>query len=65
MKNLVRIYIDEIIVRHGVPISIILDRESPFVTNRVVTSESLVTRLNISTIYHPHTDGKVNKLSAL
>ncbi|GJR11207.1 putative reverse transcriptase domain-containing protein [Tanacetum coccineum] len=54
-----RLYLNEIVARHGVPISIILDRDSRF-TSRFWQSmqEALRTRLDMSTAYHPQTDGQ-------
>ncbi|GJR64345.1 putative reverse transcriptase domain-containing protein [Tanacetum coccineum] len=51
--------INEIIARHGVPVSIIYDRNSYF-TSRFWQSlqEALGTRLDLSTAYHPKTDGQ-------
>ncbi|GJT02302.1 putative reverse transcriptase domain-containing protein [Tanacetum coccineum] len=48
-----------IIARHGVPISIISDRDSRF-TSRFWQSiqEALGTHLDMSTAYHPQTDGQ-------
>ncbi|GKE44607.1 putative reverse transcriptase domain-containing protein [Tanacetum coccineum] len=48
-----------IVSRHGVPISIISDHDSRF-TSRFWQSmqEALGTRLDISTAYHPQTDGQ-------
>ncbi|GJX32030.1 putative reverse transcriptase domain-containing protein [Tanacetum coccineum] len=59
MERLDRLYLNEIVVRHGVPISIISDRDSHF-TSRFWQSmqEALGTRLNMSTAYHPQTDGQ-------
>ncbi|GJY24216.1 putative reverse transcriptase domain-containing protein [Tanacetum coccineum] len=58
MERLVRIYLNEIVARHGVPISIISDRDSRF-TSRFWQSmqEALGTRLDMSMAYHPQTDG--------
>ncbi|GJS13478.1 putative reverse transcriptase domain-containing protein [Tanacetum coccineum] len=51
--------INEIVARHGVPVSIISDRDSYF-TSRFWQSlqEALGTRLDLSTAYHPETDGQ-------
>ncbi|GJV55527.1 putative reverse transcriptase domain-containing protein [Tanacetum coccineum] len=59
MERLARLYLNEIVARHGVPISIILDRDSRF-TSRFWQSmqEALGTRLDMSTAYHPQTDGQ-------
>ncbi|GJV13165.1 putative reverse transcriptase domain-containing protein [Tanacetum coccineum] len=59
METLTRLYIKEIVSRHGVPISIILDRDSHF-TSRFWQSlqNALGTQLNMSTTYHPETDGQ-------
>nr|GEW13748.1 hypothetical protein [Tanacetum cinerariifolium] len=57
MDRLARLYLNEIVARHGVPISIISDRDSRF-TSRFWQSmqEALETRLDMSTTYHPQTD---------
>ncbi|GJR71181.1 putative reverse transcriptase domain-containing protein [Tanacetum coccineum] len=59
MDRLARLYLNEIVARHGVPISIIFDRDSRF-TLRFWQSiqESLETRLDMSTAYQPQTDGQ-------
>ncbi|KAD6796253.1 hypothetical protein E3N88_07149 [Mikania micrantha] len=59
MDKLARLYINEIVVRHGVPLSIISDRDSRF-TSRFWQSlqKSLGIQLNLSTAYHPQTDGQ-------
>ncbi|GJY97169.1 putative reverse transcriptase domain-containing protein [Tanacetum coccineum] len=59
MERLARLYLNEIVARHGVPISIISDRDSRF-TLRFWQSmeEALGTRLDMSTTYHPQTDGQ-------
>ncbi|GJS54393.1 retrotransposon protein, putative, ty3-gypsy subclass [Tanacetum coccineum] len=57
MDILARLYLNEIVARHGVPISIISDRDSRF-TSRFWKSmqDTLGTRLDISAAYHPQTD---------
>ncbi|KAD4180551.1 hypothetical protein E3N88_29142 [Mikania micrantha] len=59
MDKLAKLYINEIVVRHGVPLSIISDRDNRF-TSRFWQSlqKSLGTQLNLSTAYHPQTDGQ-------
>ncbi|GJY63224.1 reverse transcriptase domain-containing protein [Tanacetum coccineum] len=59
MDRLARLYLNEIVARHGVPISIISDHDSRF-TSRFWQSmqEALGTRLDMSTTYHPQTDGQ-------
>nr|GEV06074.1 reverse transcriptase domain-containing protein [Tanacetum cinerariifolium] len=58
-KKLARLYINEIIARHDVPVSIISDHDSHF-TSRFWNSlqKALGTRLDLSTAYHPKTDGQ-------
>ncbi|GKD14857.1 putative reverse transcriptase domain-containing protein, partial [Tanacetum coccineum] len=60
MDRLVRLYLNEIVARHGVPISIISNRDSRL-TSRFWQSmkEALGTRLDMSTAYHPQTDGQI------
>ncbi|GJS60929.1 putative reverse transcriptase domain-containing protein [Tanacetum coccineum] len=59
MDRVARLYLNEIVARHGVPISIISDRDSRF-TSRFWQSmqEALGTRLDRSMTYHPQTDGQ-------
>ncbi|GKD43515.1 putative reverse transcriptase domain-containing protein [Tanacetum coccineum] len=53
------IWVIEIVARNGIPVSIISDRDSHF-TSRVWQSlhKALGTQLNLSTAYHPQTDGQ-------
>ncbi|GKF98339.1 putative reverse transcriptase domain-containing protein, partial [Tanacetum coccineum] len=59
MDRHARFYLNEIVARHGVSILIIYDRDSRF-TSRFWQSmqEALRTRLDVSTAYHPQTDGQ-------
>nr|GEZ23903.1 reverse transcriptase domain-containing protein [Tanacetum cinerariifolium] len=63
MEKLTQLYLKEVVCRHGVPISIISDRDSKF-TSRFWRSlqEALGTRLDMSTAYHPKTDGKSERI---
>nr|GEU30306.1 putative reverse transcriptase domain-containing protein [Tanacetum cinerariifolium] len=58
-ENPTRLYIKEIVSRHRVSISIISDRDSHF-TSRFwqLMQDALGTQLDMSTIYHPETDGQ-------
>ncbi|GJW15711.1 putative reverse transcriptase domain-containing protein [Tanacetum coccineum] len=59
MDRLARLYLNEIVARHGVPISIISDRDSRFTSRFWQTmQEALGNRLDMSTTYHPQTDGQ-------
>nr|GEY68967.1 putative reverse transcriptase domain-containing protein [Tanacetum cinerariifolium] len=60
MEKLTQLYLKEVVCRHGVPISIISDKDSKF-TSRFWRSiqEALGTRLDMSTAYHPKMDGQI------
>jgi hypothetical protein len=59
VPKLAEIYIRDIVRLHGVPVSIVSDRDSRF-TSRFwkCLQDALGTKLNISTAYHPQTDGQ-------
>nr|GEX28664.1 putative reverse transcriptase domain-containing protein [Tanacetum cinerariifolium] len=57
MEIFTRLSIKEIVSRHGVPISIIFDRENHFTSRFWQSMQSaLGTQLDMSTAYHPQTD---------
>ncbi|GJS07560.1 putative reverse transcriptase domain-containing protein [Tanacetum coccineum] len=59
MEKLAKMYINEIVARHGVPVSIISDRDGRFASYLwKALQEALGTRLDMSTTYHPETDGQ-------
>ncbi|KAD1131209.1 hypothetical protein E3N88_43249 [Mikania micrantha] len=59
LDKLSRIYLKEAVTRHGVPISIISDRDSRFTSHFWKSlHKALGTRLDMSTAYHPQTDGQ-------
>ncbi|GJX34555.1 putative reverse transcriptase domain-containing protein [Tanacetum coccineum] len=59
MEKLARLYIDEIVARHGVPVLIILDRDGRFTSRFWQTlQKALGTRLDMSIAYHPQTGGQ-------
>ncbi|GJT95739.1 putative reverse transcriptase domain-containing protein [Tanacetum coccineum] len=59
MEKLTQLYLKEVVCRHGVPVSIISDRDSHF-TSRFWRSlqEALGMNLDMSTAYHPQTNGQ-------
>ncbi|KAD5802711.1 hypothetical protein E3N88_14071 [Mikania micrantha] len=62
MDRLAKLYVKEIVSRHGVPISIISDRDSRFTSRFWQTLQNaLGTQINMSTAYHPQTDGKTER----
>ncbi|GKB37859.1 putative reverse transcriptase domain-containing protein [Tanacetum coccineum] len=59
MEKLMRRYLKEIISRHGVPVSIISDRDGRFTSHFWQSlQKALGTQLDMSTTYHPQTDGQ-------
>ncbi|KAI3813823.1 hypothetical protein L1987_18558 [Smallanthus sonchifolius] len=62
VEKLTRVYLKEVVSRHGVPISIISDRDARL-TSRFWLSlhKALGTRLDMSTAYHPQADGQTER----
>ncbi|GKA54637.1 reverse transcriptase domain-containing protein [Tanacetum coccineum] len=59
MDRLTRLYLKEMVSRHGVLVSIISDRDSRFTSYFWKSfQKALGTRLDMSTDYHPQTDGQ-------
>ncbi|GJU85404.1 putative reverse transcriptase domain-containing protein [Tanacetum coccineum] len=59
LEKLERIYLKEVVTRHGIPISIIYDRDPRFALNFWRSlQKALGTSLAMSTAYHPETDGQ-------
>nr|GEX82195.1 putative reverse transcriptase domain-containing protein [Tanacetum cinerariifolium] len=59
MEKLARLYIDEIVARHRVHVSIISDRDGRFTSCFWKTlQKALWTRLDMSMAYHPQADGQ-------
>ncbi|GKA87889.1 putative reverse transcriptase domain-containing protein [Tanacetum coccineum] len=59
MEKLMRLYLKEIMCRHGVPVSIISYRDSYFTSNFWRSlQKALGTNLDMSTAYRPQTDGQ-------
>ncbi|GJT76899.1 reverse transcriptase domain-containing protein [Tanacetum coccineum] len=52
-------YLKEVVTRHGIPVSIICDRDPRFASNFWRSLQNaLGTNLDMSTAYHPQTDGQ-------
>ncbi|GKE43169.1 putative reverse transcriptase domain-containing protein [Tanacetum coccineum] len=63
MEKLTRQYLKEVVLRHGVPVSIISDRDSRFTSHFWQSlSEALGTQLDMSMTYHPQTDGQSERI---
>ncbi|GJS76910.1 putative reverse transcriptase domain-containing protein [Tanacetum coccineum] len=59
MDKLARLYLKEVVTRHGIPVSIICDRDPRFTSNFWRSfQKAMGTRLDMSTAYHPETDGQ-------
>ncbi|GKC57696.1 putative reverse transcriptase domain-containing protein, partial [Tanacetum coccineum] len=59
MEKLTRQYLKEVVLRHGVPVLIISDRDSKFTSHFWKSlNEALGTQLDMSTAYHPQTNGQ-------
>nr|GEY93596.1 putative reverse transcriptase domain-containing protein [Tanacetum cinerariifolium]GEY93608.1 putative reverse transcriptase domain-containing protein [Tanacetum cinerariifolium] len=58
MDKLARLYLKEVVMRHGIPVSIICGR--PRFTSNFwkAFQKAMGTRLDMSTAYHPETDGQ-------
>ncbi|KAK8665349.1 hypothetical protein V6N13_005519 [Hibiscus sabdariffa] len=63
VDKLAKLYISEIVRLHGVPLSIISDRD-PKLTSRFwqALHDALGTNLNFSTAFHPQTDGQSERV---
>ncbi|GJT88972.1 putative reverse transcriptase domain-containing protein [Tanacetum coccineum] len=59
MEKLMKLYMKIVVTRHGVPISIISEHDGRFTLQFwKALYKALGTRLNMSTAYHPETDGQ-------
>nr|GFC02684.1 reverse transcriptase domain-containing protein [Tanacetum cinerariifolium] len=59
MDKLARLYLDRIVTRHGTSVSIICDHDGRFTSNFWKTfQKALGTNLDMSTAYHPETNGQ-------
>ncbi|GKE63309.1 putative reverse transcriptase domain-containing protein, partial [Tanacetum coccineum] len=62
MDKLARMYLKEVVTRHGIPVSIIYDHDPRFASNFWKSLQNaLGTNLDMSTAYHPQTDGQIKR----
>nr|GEV09350.1 hypothetical protein [Tanacetum cinerariifolium] len=60
--KLARLYLKKVVTRHGILVSIICDRDPRFTSNFWKAFQMAIgTRLDMSTAYHPETDGQSEK----
>ncbi|GJV36495.1 putative reverse transcriptase domain-containing protein [Tanacetum coccineum] len=66
MEKLTRQYLKEVVARHGVPVSIISDRNASFTTQFWQSlQKALGTQLDFCTAYYPQTDGQSETIQTL
>nr|GFB36526.1 putative reverse transcriptase domain-containing protein [Tanacetum cinerariifolium] len=59
VEKLTKLYLKEVVARHGIPVSIICDRNPRFASRFWRTlHKALGTSLDMSTAYHPETNGQ-------
>ncbi|GJW76740.1 putative reverse transcriptase domain-containing protein [Tanacetum coccineum] len=62
IKKLARMYLKEVVTRHGIPVSIICDRDLRFTSNFWRSlQKALGTNLDMCTVYHLQTDGQIER----
>ncbi|KAJ9542079.1 hypothetical protein OSB04_028585 [Centaurea solstitialis] len=60
--RLAQLHVNKIVMRHGLPVSIISDRDSRFISRFWQSlNKAMGTRLDLSTLYHPQTDGQTEE----
>ena len=58
-SSIAQIFMDKIFLLHGIPSSIVSDRNAPFTSHFLLTD----TKLNMSLVYHPPIDGQTEVIN--
>ena len=58
MEKLAQLYVDEIVRLHGVPVSIVSDRDPRFTSRFWPSLQATLGTCLFSTAFHPQTDGQ-------
>ena len=62
-EDYAKLYIDEIVRYHRIPLSIISDREDQFTSHLWRSfNKSIGTQVKLSTAFHPQTDGEAERI---
>ncbi|GJS03124.1 putative reverse transcriptase domain-containing protein [Tanacetum coccineum] len=61
LEKLARMYLKEVVTRHGIPVSIICDRDPRFESNFGGHCRKLWVQFDMSTAYHPKNDGQCER----
>ncbi|GJU60952.1 putative reverse transcriptase domain-containing protein [Tanacetum coccineum] len=66
LDKLTRLYLNRIVARHGIPVSIICDHDGRFTSNFWTSfQKALGTDISMSTAYHPETDARRERTTKL
>jgi len=63
IDKLVKLYVKKVVRLHGVPISILFDRDPRFTSILWLRIQNVIwMELKLSTAFHPQTDGQTNRI---
>ena len=62
--DIAHLFVKEIIRLHGIPARIISDQDAKFTSkSRQALFQSVGTQLNLSSVYHPETNGQIERVN--